>query len=419
MKKVNLKDLSVCVFDTGSFTPLAQRLTEEFKKVLYFSPWEGNGFPKSKFNMVGTGIKGVERIHSIWDYVDGDEIDLYVFPDCYYCAEQEYLRRQGKLVWGSAATSWLERNKSEFYEWVDKQEMPVAETIFETGIEKLAKNIKPDEFIKINEYRGDLETLKYYDRERSEFRLKELELNLSPFDKTYKALRQKKIDGVEIGGDTYTVDGKYPKSYLWGIEDKDRYYFGKIAPYESVPEQIQYVDEKLAGVFKKENTRSHFSHEIRVAQSCSPFFIDFTARFPNPPYQLHLAMIKNLGEIMYYGARGELIEPVYEDKYGVVAVFKSPTAEDYNLPIKVPDKVKKFVKVMNLAVVDGEYLAVNINKFDECGAVVGTGSTLWDARDNCEENAKDVKADGLIIDVPSKEDIENKLKELKQYGIIF
>ncbi|MGD1007933.1 MAG: hypothetical protein ABR980_11965 [Ignavibacteriaceae bacterium] len=419
LDKVNLKDLTVCVFDTGSFTPLAQRLTEEFGKVLYFSPWEGNGFPKSKFDKVGTGIKGVERIPSIWDYADSDEIDLYVFTDCYYRAEQEYLRRRGKLVWGSAGTSWLERNKMEFYKWVDKEEMPIPETSEEIGLEELAKNIKPDEFIKIPEYRGDLETLKYYDKERSEFRLKELELNLSPFDKTYHSIRQAKIDGVEIGGDSYTVDGQFPKKYLWGIEDKDRYYFGKIVPYESLPEQIQYVDEKLAGIFKKEKARTHFSHEMRIGKNKEPHFMDFTARFPNPPYQLHLEMTKNLGEIMYYGAQGEMIEPKYEDIYGVVAIFRSPTAEAFNLPIKVPDKVKKFVKVMNLAIVEEEYVAVNINKFDECGAVVGTGGTLWEARNKCEENAKDVKADGLVIDVPSKEDIENKLKELKQFGIQF
>ena len=77
------------------------------------------------------------------------------------------------------------------------------------------------------------------------------------------------------------------------------------------------------------------------------------------------------------------------------------------------------VKVMNLAIVDGEYVALNINKIDKCGAVTGTGKTIQEARDNCEKNAKEVKADGLIIDVPSKEDIENKIKELKQFGINF
>jgi hypothetical protein len=419
MKTKNLKDLTACIFDTGSFTPLAQKLTEEFGKILYFSPWEGNAFPESKFDKVGTGIAGVDRIPSIWDYADTDKIDLYIFTDCYYRAEQEYLRRQGKLVWGSARTSWLERNKSKFYEWIDKEEMPVPETNFETGIENLAKNIKPDEFIKINDYRGDLETLKYYDKERSEFRLKELELNLQPFDKTYEAIRQKKIDGIEIGGDYYTIDGKFPGKVMWGIEEKDRYYIAKIVPYNEVPEQIKYVDEKLSKVFKEEKTRTHFSHEMRVDKNGEPFFTDFTGRFPNPPYQLHLDLVKNLGEIMYYGAQGEMIEPEYEANYGVVAIFRSPTAEVFNLPIKVPDEVKQSVKVMNLAIVDGEYVALNINKIDECGAVTGTGKTIQEARNNCEKNSKDVKADGLIIDVPSKEDIENKIKKMKEYGVKF
>ena len=419
MNRVNLKDKTVCVFDTGSFTSIAPRLAKEFGRVLYFSPWEGNGFPESKFAKVGTGIPGVERIDSIWDYADGDEVDLFVFTDVYYRAEQELLRRMGKNVWGSARTSWLERNKLAFYQWVDKEEMPIPETNEEIGIDNLAKNIKPDEYIKISEYRGDLETLKYYDKERSQFRLDELKLNLSPFDKTYPALRQKKVEGTEIGGDSYTVNGQYPKHYLYGLEDKDRYYFGKIVPYAKLPEQIQYVDEKLSKVFEEEQTRTHFSHEMRIDKNGEPFFTDFTGRFPNPPYQLHLKMVKNLGEIMYYGSQGIMIEPEYEAKFGVVAIFRSPTAEGFNLPIKVPEKIQEWVMPMNLAMIDGEMVSVNLNKIDECGAVVGIGDSLWEARDHCEENAEEVKADGLEIDVPTKEDIEKKLEELKEYKIDF
>jgi hypothetical protein len=781
----SLKQKTVLIFDTGSFTPLAQRLTKEFGRVLYTSPHEGNGFPESRLDEVGTGIEGVERVSSIWDYADTDEVDLYVFTDCYYLAEQEYLKRHGKLVWGSGKTAWMERDKHRFYEWIDKQEMPISETNFEVGIESLAKNIKPDEFIKISNYRGDLEcvdekteiftengwqyfknlngnekvlsmdmetrktdfypinhyfksfyegkmyeiknekvdllvtplhkffkkstltkkkwdylpinqihsklespscgfhlpvkfewdgkdineytiknayysrrnnkerikdknipiniwleflgwfisegsltlkgkaknkycitisqseyknsdkwneikdclkklgynyhlenhqgfsiynkslfydlantcykntrcvicgkshcshikkipqyikkltknkiqifldafvkgdgnrykkeitfyssshdllsdlqelifkigklsviryrkkrshlrngkmfidrvkngkvsilnveptiikkqirtikysgfvydvnvepyhsifvrrngkavwtgnTLKYYDKERSDFRLKEMELVLNPFDKTYETIRQKKIDGIEIGGDYYTVDGELPKNVMWGVECKDSYYYGKISPYDSLPEQIRYVDSKLVEVFKEELTRTHFSHEMRVDKNKEPFFTDATLRMPNPPYQLHLALVENLGEIMYHGAMGKMIEPEYIAKYGVIATFKSPTAEGFNLPIKVSDKAKPFTHVMNLAIVDGEYFAVNVNDIDECGSVCGIGDTIWEARDNCENNASEVKADSLVIDVPSEEDIKKSISELQKYGVIF
>lgn len=773
-----LKDLTVCVFDTGAFVPIAQKLTEEFGRVLYFSPWEGNGFPESKFYRVGTGIKGVTRIQSIWDYVDTDEVDLYVFTDCYYRAEQEYLKRLGKNVWGSGKTSWLERQKLDFYNWIDKNKMPIPETTGVVGLEELAKTIKPDEFIKIEEFRGDLETLKFYDKNRSEFRLKELELALSPFDKEYLTIRQKKIEGIEIGDDSYTVDGEFPKNVMWGVEKKDSSYFCKISPFASLPEQIQYVDNKLSEVFKAQKTCSHFSTEMRIDKSREPFFTDLTCyddkteiltdkgwkyfkdltteekvvtlnpenynieyylplayqqydyegemislqsrkktidllitpkhnvwarkrnkgklisfkanelkgrltiprigkwhherveyfvlpsynkkwnsgknnlisrkyvanakkidmddwlefmgyylsegslnggncvyisqtkhrnemfknlqklpfkidivkngfqisskqlysylqqfglcnekfvpqyikelssfqikifidayglgdgsfrdtgwkifttskriandfqelfmkvgtvanieyrnakgtstgkfpngksyirnhdlyivrevskrkdcylegitnkrnatigagafvtkkyykgkiyditvqnhiiyvrrngipcwsgncRFPNPPYQLHLALVKNLGEIMYYGAQGKMIEPEYEAKYGVVAIFGSETAEEFNLPIKVPDKIKKYVMVMNLAMLDDEYVAMNINKISECGAVVGIGDTIWEARDHCEANSKLIEADGLTIEMPSEQDIRDRIKELKEYGINF
>ena len=412
-----LKNKTVCVFDSGNYTPLAERLTKEFGKVLYFSPWENQGFPESKYNMVGTGIKGVTRIESIWSHIN--EIDLFVFTDCYYVAEQEYLKSIGKLVWGSGKTSWLERDKKAFYEWIDKEEMPIPETNFETGVRNLAKNIKKDEFIKISNYRGDLETLKFYDKTRSDFRLKELELSLQPFDKTYETIRQQKIDGIEIGGDYYTVDGELPKNVMFGVECKDSYYFGRITPYAMLPKQVRYIDSHLQKVFKNEKTRTHFSHEMRIEKNGDPFFTDFTARLPNPPYQLHLDMIANLGEIMYFGSQGIMKEPRYLAKYGVVAIFKSETVEKFNLPIKIDDKVKDSVKIMNLAMVNGESVALSINRFDECGAVTGIGNTLEEARKNCEKNAEGVKADGLVIDVPTEEDLRKKIQELREFRIPF
>jgi hypothetical protein len=89
---------------------------------------------------------------------------------------------------------------------------------------------------------------------------------------------------------------------------------------------------------------------------------------------------------MYFGAQGELIQPEYEDNFGVVAIFRSLTSEKFNLPLTVPDKIKQSVKVMNLAISGREYVAFNINKIDECGAVIGTGKTIQEAWDKCKRS---------------------------------
>src|ERR1035437_7641320 len=145
---MNLKDLTVFIFDSGCYTSLADRLTREFKKVYYFSQWESNGFPMSKFDMVGTGIEGVERVSSWLPYIN--KADLFVFPDVYYVQEQLYLKSLGKNVWGSGETSWMELDRFKLREWEEKNDMPTPETTEYEGVENLSKGIKDNEFIKIS-----------------------------------------------------------------------------------------------------------------------------------------------------------------------------------------------------------------------------------------------------------------------------
>ncbi len=101
-----------------------------------------------------------------------------------------------------------------------------------------------------------------------------------------------------------------------------------------------------------------------LAETLSKYYsLDQTMRLPNPPYQLHLEMLSNLGEIIYYGAQGKVIVPKIKAKYGAVA---------------------------------------------------GIGNTPEEAIESCKKHADKVKGDSVEIDVNAAEDA---YEELKEYGI--
>jgi hypothetical protein len=213
------------------------------------------------------------------------------------------------------------------------------------------------------------------------------------------------------------LNGFLPKNVMWGLEQKDQSYVGKIQLYNEIPSQLKETTDKLLPVFTQERSKMSFSTEIRIDKEHS-YLTDFTGRMPNPPYQLHLEMIDNLGEIFYYGSQGVMKEPIYNSKYGAVAIIKSGFAEDNWLAIDIPKDKRKWAKMMCSCIIDDEVYCAPINHFDECGAVIGIGNTLMEAIDNCKDNAEDIKGDSVEIETTSLDEALKTLEDMeKDYGI--
>ncbi len=412
-------NITVCIYDIGaSYTPLALALVDKVKKVYYFSTWEKDGFPLRKDDMVGTGIKGVERLS--FPFSKLDVIDLWIFPDVYGWDIQVLLKRLGQLVWGASQSSWMELDRFALREWEMANKMPVAETEEYIGLDDLMKNMPKEKFIKISNYRGDIETFKFYDKQRSEYRAKELELHLGVLSKEMPMIGESKIEGYEIGADTYTVKGEFPKTMLWGIEMKDTAYLGKISDDMNLPKQLKWTNAKLEVQLKKEQTNSFISYEIRTQSPTNGYLTDMTMRLPNPPYQAHLAMIDNIAEVMYYGAQGIMVQPKFNSKYCAILIIKSDFAEDNIMPIKVSKEVRPYTYIMGLAVRDNEWYSLT-NKCwgGEFGAIVGTGNTQEEAIKNCKKHVEGIQGDSLEIDVDALDKASQELRDMRKIGVMF
>lgn len=262
-------------YDTGLFLPLARKLGTQFSKVYYFTHWM-KGFPVVNDAVIGEGFPEIERVDDIWDVVD--QIDLSVFPDIQNAGLQLHLEGMGIPVWGSRNGDRLETRRQLFHHVLEEVGLPVPKYETIVGLSKLTKYLmdKENKFIKISKYRGSLETYHWKSWRQDGITLYYWGLrfglvkDLIPF-MVFDALET----DLEIGGDTYCVDGQWPSIMLHGDEYKDKAYLGAVTNREDMPDQIKEVLDAFGTILKDYRYRNQWSMELRVVDD-KAYFIDPT-----------------------------------------------------------------------------------------------------------------------------------------------
>lgn len=408
------EDLSVCVIDHGGYMEVAKTLSKDFGKVYYYTPWEC-GFPRSNDTIIGSGFDEFERINHLFDYVD--KFSLFVFCDIYHADLQEYLVKQGKRVWGAREGDQLEISRYELFQHLELIGLPIPKTDLVIGIDNLRKALKKVEnkFIKLDSFmRGEVETWHHINYEITEPILDKLEYNVGARKNNVKFIVQDPIPcKAEIGYDGYCIDGEFPDTCMVGIEVKDKAYVGKVMPYSEINEHIRFVNDKLAPTLKAYKYRACFSTEIRVDEDDKPYLIDITCRFPAPPTAVLLELIDNWAEIMYEGANGKMIQPVFNSKFGAECIGLSDFAKEGNFAqIFFPDDIKQWIKQPYSCVVDGKtYIVPQTWDNARVCEVVAVGDTVEGVIEDLEERCSEIKGHQLVLDVNI---LQNAIEELKK-----
>jgi len=414
----DLRSKTALIIDNGIFVEIARRLAEDFGRVLYFAPW-ASGYPTSRGLLIGAGDEALERVSDPWPYIERDEVDLYVFADCYEGDLQHFLAKIGKRVWGCRRGAELELDRPKAKEIMQKAGVPIGKWKEIVGLDALRRHLKSndDSWIKINSTRGDMETFHSPTYEKIEPRLDELEHTLGAKKKIMRFIVEGGIpEAVEAGYDGFCIDGQFPAVGLTGIEVKDRGYVGRTMRYADVPEPVRVVNDALKPNFKRYNYRGFWSTEVRIDKSGVGYPIDLTARAGSPPSELYQNMIANLAEVMWYGAEGILIEPEYTDTWGAEVLIHSQWADKNWVHLTFPPELRRNIKMRNYTVIDGEhYVVPQLCGMPEIGAVVATGKTAKEAIDKVKEIAEQVEGYDVEIPVDSMdealEDLKKVLKE--------
>jgi phosphoribosylamine-glycine ligase len=412
------KDVTAIIIDNGgSYLPLAVRLAREYKRVYYCCMSWQDPYPKMNKSEIGTGIESIEVINNPWDVYD--KIDLWIFPDVYFGAFQMWLVEQGEIVWGSRQAEELELNRDLLKEHMKDLGLPVNEWQTIKGIENLRVFLQDNEdvYVKINTWRGTVETFYSKNYQLIKPELDEIQHSLGAFGSELEFLVEQPVnDAVEKGYDGWNIDGKYPEIILSGVEIKDKAYAGKIMKYSDLSPLITDFNTAMADTFKNYGYRGFHSCENRIDKNKKSYMIDFTARTPCPPGEIYLEIFTNLGEVIWAGANGEIILPTTSYQWGVELLIESEWGIKNFQPVYYPKKYEPFIKLKKAMIKDGiNYIIPQLYGSSDMGAVVGLGDTLEVACRNCIDIADSIEGNGLVI---RKDTLDSAQEELNKFEAI-
>jgi hypothetical protein len=251
------------------------------------------------------------------------------------------------------------------------------------GLDKLREFLRDaDEcFIKLSNFRGDMETFHHESYFATQSWLDELAAKLGAFQDICEFIVEQPIqdedgEACEVGIDAMVVDGKLMTPSLWGYEVKDQAYVGLVG---GVPDRLLEVHNKIAPLLEGISYRGPMSNEVRFTRE-NAYLIDFTARFPSPPSEVQSQMIENIGEVMWDGANGLMPKPKYHGAYAAQLVLTTKWAKEqypkpvYYLGLEIgrPDRVR----IHHHCRIDGHDYAVSPSDVTEFGAAIGYGDSL-------------------------------------------
>lgn len=394
-----MEDLSgkTClIYDHGLFVELAVRLAQDFGRVYYYTPWQTN-YPKQADALIGKNLDGVivenPLRHGFWDLIE--LADVIVFPDVHDGPLQTYLRAQGKAVWGSGKGELIELDR-----WMTKYllgtyDLPVAYAEKITGFDNLNEHLKnvTDKYIKIPIWRGDMETFHHVDYDMSSPWLDELAHTIGPYKDFRDFIVEDSIPGIEVGYDGYCINGAFPSMATFGYEIKDQGFIGQAREYSDFPAPLKEINEVfLAEVLSNHEYNNFISTELRIGDDQIPYLIDPCMRMASPPGEIVTEWFENISEIIWNGAHGILIDPVITKKYGVSLMFNSEWAKTNWLEVKIPDDMRRWVKLRNAMTVEGNYYVIPQVVTSGVGSVIAIEDSLEEAIDVCKERAKEIQA---------------------------
>jgi hypothetical protein len=435
-----LRDYSskwIHILDHNCFMQMGLALSKYFGKVTYSTFWEAD-FPISNDRLFGIGLEnywgkgiGIQRVDDFWAI--RHKPDYYWAPDLYYAGICETLRDDlHKPVFASFYGEELELFREEAKEFYKSLNLPTIPFVVKYGFPDLRKYLQKlngkKVFLKTDvRNRGDFETTGIEDYDLSKNFLDELEFKLGAQSNTYKFLVEDALEGdkknpvVELGTDTFSIDGKYPENALLGIEIKGDCYCGHWGKWSKFPREATEFNVAISDTLKQYKYRNLISTEIRTRKENGKnvaYQNDLCCRGGHPPNELELLMITNLPDIVTFGAEGELVEPERDKDFGVQLNLHSSWAARGTQVVKFPDKLRTNVMLRRLCCIEDQLYVIPRGQGNTgIGCIVTQGDSFDDCIKQIKPIADQVKAECLEKPITSFDSAQEEIDNLKKMGI--
>lgn len=412
-------DATATVVDSGLFTELAIRLAREFRRVRSYVPWEDE-FPTINDRAMGSGLDEVEWIEDPYTNDIFESTDVYVFPDIFRVGDQQLLIRAGKPVFGSNSGDALETRRIWFRHLQENLGMPVPDYRVVQGWTELNEYLKANNercFVKSSsKIRGSMETHEFLDYEQEQYWLWDLRQKLGCGAEHVLFMIEKPIESpFETGLDTICIDGQIPETPIQGIEIKGKLMLSSAQRKSPTPRPLDDAITALAPVLKNLHYRNFLSAEFR-----RNILTDFCARAPNPGLGCEMEMIANIGEMVYHGANGELIEPEFDAEYGIQVAVYHDHDKELAKQFRIDPGVRRWIKLMEFCKVGDLYQIIPRPPHGEkIGWLVGIGDTIQEAADHVQDVAEQFKGYPFDIKLDVLPEAIKQAEEMEKEGMEF
>jgi len=416
--KVPLKFL---IYDFGLSTEHVVRLARDGGIVRYFTPYV-KAFPQFEDFAPGLGLEGIEKSENFFE--DVDWADVIMFPDIGAGDLCDYLKRKGYLVYGAGLRGEnLENHRFETRKLQKELGLPTQGTVPLAGIQKVreflqsstAKN-KTGWYIKLDKFRGDIESFYAKNYESVETILDDIEVALGPFKEAYLFIAEEKIEGIEPGFDLFFNGTEFLQPYLWGYE----YHSGYIGVYtKELPEPLRFVAQKLAPYLQSIDYRGAISVEMIITETGKPYVIDITARFPYPLSAVYTESINNYSQVIHNIALGNKIDLDVNCKYVGCLPLESGYADKHWLKLNFDPKLRNRIKLRMGAAIGNKFYAVK--GFSNVVVLISLGNAVNEIKKELLALIKQVEAHGLEQEeiAGGFYKIEKIIQEGTKYGLNF
>jgi hypothetical protein len=412
------------VVDSGLNVELACRLARDGIDVSYYGAWE-SAFVSVRDPSPGFGLEdeGVRRVDAPFTHKDF----VFIFP----WLNQEHLammlKGMGHKVFGATDThaTYLERDRMKLHTALQDATAPLKGLDVIQGCSALNDYFEElggvESYIKVSNFRGDVETHHHTDVVNSKIKLAEWRKRFGPYAEQILFFAQEPIEAeVEVGVDTFFCGGQFLAPGLIGYEVKDKLYVGKVS--EHLPPMIYDATMALAPYLKSVEYANWFTNEMRITKEGVAYVTDVTTRCPIPPGAAMLEAIDNLPEIIENGATGKPTEIDWRCKYVCEIVIGSPVLKEDWLEVRFDPEVRRWVKMRNFSKVDGRYwIAPHPTGMTEMISCVGIGDTFEDATGNADAVADHVckKTYQASYDARAFDEVDEVIEKGVKLGIDF
>ena len=405
------------VIDLGMGWEHAHRLAED-KHTVYLVTLGGLS-PTPRFvNVVnGYGFEGIIKT-DLGNHFD--DVDCIVFTDIGLGYLIDYLRKQGKVIFGAGSEGErLEFDRIFAKKIYDELGIKYPETYICHGLEEVMNFFETHEgkwVLKVNTFRGDIETQVIEEYEEAEAIVIGIMHKFGVYGtEDFKFIIEKFIDGVMVGVDTFFDGNSYVRPFHFGLETG----IDVVGRFQDST-IMDDVMHKLAKYLKKIEYRGAISVEaVYDGKEC--YAIDICARFPYPLSMIYCEYIQNYSEVIWGVARGNAPNlKITCDKY-VGLLNRLVMDEEMKVWAPVyfdmkPDGLYPRVRFRR-AVQKDEVIYIPPSTDKIVFSVINTASSVEDLIEKLEEDMRYVRVLNTISS--NTFDLYQTVKELRNRGVDF